>query len=219
MNYSEALSFTFQDEEWAKKIALGGLLVFIAVFSGILFFIGFFAMGYYVSVLRNVMAGEGTPLPEWKNWGKFFADGVLGGIILLLYFLVIGGITAFLIVSVATEPGLQDFEMAILITGISIAALLSLAIFANLGLVQFAATNDFGAAFNLSEIFRSLRNDFGNYLTITIFSSILNCILFLAGIGIFSPFTNFWGLVVQAHLFGQCARGIRESSTVVQSVS
>jgi hypothetical protein len=219
MNYSEALSFTFQDETWAKKIAIGGLFTFIAVFSGILFFFWFWAMGYYVSVLRNVKTGQEKALPEWtNNWGKLFADGLLGSIIFLLYFLVIGGITALLIVQVATEPGLQDFEMVILIVGISVVALLSLTIFANLGLIQFAATDDFGAAFNLSEIFRLLRNEFGNYLTITIFSGILNCILFLAGIGIFSPFTNFWGLVVQAHLFGQCARGIQQPSAVVQSV-
>jgi hypothetical protein len=218
MNYSEALSFAFQDEQWAKKIAIGGLFTFIAVFSGILFFFGFLALGYYIGVLRNVMSGESKPLPEWKNWGKFIADGLLGCIIFLAYFLVIGGITALLIVQVATEPGFQDFERVLLIVSISLVALFSLTILTNIGLVQFAATNDFGAAFNLAEIFRSLRNDFANYLTIVIFSAILNCILFLVGIAIFSPFTNFWGLVVQAHLFGQSAKSVHAPSAAVQSV-
>jgi hypothetical protein len=218
MNYSEALSFSFQDQAWAKKIAIGGLMVFVAMFTGVFFFVGFFAIGYYVTVLRNVMHGEAKPLPEWRNCGKLFGDGILGGIIFLIYFLVIGGITALFIVKAATDSDLYRFELAMTITVISLVALLSLSIFANLGLMQFAATNDFAAAFNLSEIFRLLRNDFGNYFSITILSIILNGILFMAGIGIFSPFTNFWGFMVQAHLFGQCAKSVSEPRAVVSSV-
>jgi hypothetical protein len=62
-----------------------------------------------------------------------------------------------------------------------------------------------------------LKNDFGNYLTIVIFTSILNAMLFLAGLGIFSPFTNFWGYMVQAHLFGQYAKGVQATTPAVQS--
>lgn len=218
MNYSEALSFIFQDKDWVKKTAIGGFCLFIAVFSGILFFIGFFAIGYYLAVLRNVIQGEEKILPEWDgNWGKFFADGLLGAIIMLINFLVIGGLCAIIIVGLATSSDLAEYEMVLGIVFTAIATAVSLIVTINLCFVQFAKTNDFAAAFRVAEIADLLKDDFANFLTIVIFVSILNAILFLAGLGIFSPFTNFWGYLVQAHLFGQYARKARTTAPVIQS--
>lgn len=218
MNYSEALSFTFQDKDWAKKTAIGGFCLFIAVFSGILFFIGFFAIGYYLGVLRNVIHGAEKTLPEWENnWGKFFADGLMGAIIILINVLVIGGVCAAIIVALAISSELADYEMVLGIIFTSIATAICLVVTINLCFIQFAKTNDFAAAFRFSEAVDLLKNDFANFLTIVIFVSILNAILFLAGLGIFSPFTNFWGYMVQAHLFGQYAKKSRMAAPVVQS--
>lgn len=218
MNYSEALSFIFQDKDWVKKTAIGGFCLFIAVFSGILFFIGFFAIGYYLAVLRNVIQGEEKILPEWDgNWGKFFADGLLGAIIMLINFLVIGGLCAIIIVGLATSSDLAEYEMVLGIVFTAIATAVSLIVTINLCFVQFAKTNDFAAAFRVAEIADLLKDDFANFLTIVIFVSILNAILFLAGLGIFSPFTNFWGYLVQAHLFGQYAKKARTTAPVIQS--
>ncbi len=216
MNYTEALSFSFQDEEWPKKLLVGGIFAFVSLFAGLIFILGFFTMGYYIGLLRNVMEGSEKPLPSWSNWSKIIVDGLLGGIIFLVYLVIIGGMAAIMIYSVVEEPGMQDFEMVMAIIVISLLALSSLSILCNLGLARFAATNDFGAAFGLVEIFRLLKNDFGNYLTISIFSFILNAVLFLAGLGIFSPFTNFWGMMVQAHLFGQCVRKAGEQPAAAE---
>ncbi len=217
MNYSEALSFTFQDKDWLKKTAIGGFCLFVAVFSGILFFAGFFAIGYYLAVLRNVIHGEEKILPEWdNNWGKFFADGLMGAIIMLINFLVIGGLGAIIIVGIATSSN-ADYEMVLGIVFTAIGMAICLIVTTNLCFMQFAKTDDFAAAFRVAEIANLLKNDFGNFLTIAIFVSILNAILFLAGLGIFSPFTNFWGYWVQAHLFGQYARKARTAAPVIQS--
>jgi len=216
MNYSEAISYIFQDQDWPKKIAIGGLCLFIAVFTGILFFAALPAIGYYIGVLRNVMKGEKKLLPEWTDWNKFFADGLLGAIILFVYFIVIGGLGAIIIVNLAIAE-LADYEKVLGIVFTAIGIFIGVTVLGNLGLIRFAATNDFAAAFRLAEISQLLKNDFGNYLTIVIFTSILNAILFLAGLGIFSPFTNFWGYMVQAHLFGQYAKAVNSTTPVVQS--
>jgi hypothetical protein len=105
--------------------------------------------------------------------------------------------------------------LGIVFTAIATAVCLIVTI--NLCLIQFAQTNDFAAAFRFSEAADLLKNDFANFLTILIFVSILNAILFLAGLGIFSPFTNFWGYMVQAHLFGQYAKSARTTAPVIQS--
>lgn len=216
MNYSEAISYIFQDKEWSKKIGIGGLCLFVALFTGILFFVAFFAIGYYVSALRQVMKGEEKPLPEWSAWSRFFADGLLGAIIMFVYLLVIGGLGAIVIVSIATAD-LADYELVLGIVFASLGILIGFVLFTNLALIRFAVTNDFAAAFRVPEILQLLKNDFGNYLSIVVFVSILNGILFLAGLGIFSPFTNFWGYMVQAHLFGQYAKGVNSAVPAVQS--
>lgn len=217
MNYSEALSFTFQDAEWLKKIAIGGLFVFISCYAGLFFIFGFFILGYYIGLLRNVINEEEKLLPDWSNFGKLFVDGILGGIVFLVYFIFIGLISAFFITQVAMDPYTLGVEKGLTITFISLLALLTLAIFINAGFIKLAETNNFAAAFNISGIFSLFKSNLGNFLAVIIFSTILNCILFLAGLGIVSPFTNFWGLVVQAHLFGQCAKGLHGATTAVQS--
>lgn len=219
MNYSIALSYIFQDKDWLKKNLLGGLCLFIAIFSGILFFAAFFAIGYYINVLRHVMQGGEKPLPEWdNNWGKFFADGLMGALILLIYFIAIGGLGAILIVNFALSD-MADYEKVLGIIFSALGILLGLTVMSNLGLMRFAATNDFAAAFRLSEISQLVKNDFGNFVTIVLFTSLLHAILFVAGLAIFSPFTNFWGYLVQAHLFGQFAQPKNATLPVVPSAA
>ncbi|MFQ5676872.1 MAG: DUF4013 domain-containing protein [bacterium] len=209
MNYSEALSFTFQDKEWLKKTAIGGFFAMISFYGGLVFIFGFFLMGYYVGIIRNVMKGEETALPDWSNMSKIFVDGLLGSIITLIYFVVIGGICALIITRVAMDPYIEEYEVVLSCIATSLLTLFALGLFINFGLIQFAATENFGAAFSLSGIFALIKKDLGNFLAILIFSFILNGILFLAGLGILSPFTNFWGMIVQAHLMGQFARNLQ----------
>ncbi len=216
MNYSEALAFAFRDPDWVKKLAIGGLVAFAGFYFGLVFLLGFFLVGYYVGIIRNVIRGKEHPLPDWSDLGKLFVDGLLGTIISLFYFLLIGGLCAVSIVSVANSY-LPDYEMALWIVVISLLTLLSLTIFINYGLMQFAATENFGAAFRPGSLFALLRHRLGDFLAITVFSLVLNGILFLAGLAILSPFTNFWGMAIQAHLFGQCARDWQPVTPAVQS--
>jgi hypothetical protein len=83
--------------------------------------------------------------------------------------------------------------------------------------MQLAATDNFAAAFNPGSMIRLIKDNLGNFIAVTVFSITLNGLLFLAGLGIVSPFTNFWGLIVQAHLFGQVAKEIVPTTAAVQS--
>ncbi len=217
MNYSEAVSFTFRDPKWLKKIAIGGAISFASFYLGIFFVFGFFVLGYYIGVLRNVAQNVEPTLPEWNDLGKLFVDGLLGGIISFFYILIIGGLCALAIYSVATDY-MPEFEKVSLIVFISIITFLALTAFISYGLLQLAITENFGSAFSFSGFLQILRTDLGNFMAIIVFSIILNCILFLAGLGIFSALTNFWGMVVQAHLFGQYAKSLRPTTAAVQSV-
>jgi len=207
MNYSEALAFVFRDQDWVKKIAIGGFVAFVSFYCGLVFIFGFFLVGYYLGIIRNLLNNEESPLPEWSDVGKIFIDGLVGSIIIFVYTIFIGGLCAMFIVYLANHPFISDFERVIGIIFVSISTLVSLAMLINLGLLRFATTENFGSAFDVAAMFELIKQNFGNLLAITIFSLILNAILLAAGFGILSPFTNFWGLTVQAHLFAQLAKG------------
>ncbi len=219
MNYSEALSFVFEDEEWLKKMAIGGFIALVSFYAGLVFIFGFFLVGYYIGVMRLVMAGDENPLPDWSDTSKLFVDGLLGAIISLVYVIICGGLCALFIVNLANSPYTSDAEMVVGCVVAGFATFFALTFFINYGLMQFALTESFSAAFSFPDMLRFFRNNLGDFIAITIFSLILNLMLLCAGLAILSPFTNFWGMVVQAHLFGQCARQSRPVSEVMQTAS
>lgn len=216
MDYTESLSFTFRDEEWIKKIGIGGVVGVLVMYTGILIFLSVFIFGYYVAVLRKAATGESEKLPEWDDWGKLFADGIAALMIGIVHFIIIGGLCAAAIVYLANSF-MSDGEIAFGIVLVSLATLFSLVVFPNLGLVQYAVSGNLGDAFNFGKIFFFLKREFTNFLGAAVFSFILNLTLFIMGLGIFSPFTNFWGLIVQAHLFGQCANEAKIGEPVLNS--
>jgi len=217
MNYSEALSYTFRDEDWLKKIAIGGLIAWVSFYLGLVFIFGFLLLGYYLGIVRNVLKGEERVLPAWADWGKLFVDGIMGSIILFVYLVLTGGLCALIIINICAGVYVSDVEMTLGIVLVSLLTCFSLMFLTNFGLLQFAATNNFAAAFSLSTLSTVLKEHFGDFLAIIIFSMILNAILLFAGLGILSPFTNFWGMVVQAHLFGQCAKRCLVTTEVAPS--
>jgi len=218
MNYSEALTFSFRDEKWVKKLAIGGAIAFISLFSGVLFFLIFLIIGYYLGVIRNVITGEERALPSWSDFNRILADGILGGMIGLIYLILIGGLCTIAIVNIAADASMAEAERACAIVFVCTLGCIGLMVFINFGLLQFAVSENFGAAFNLTRFFGLLRNHLAEFLTITIFSTILNLTLLCVGFGIFSPFTNFWGMVVQAHLFGQYAQMAKSTPQAIQPV-
>lgn len=216
MNYSEALSFVFRDAEWLKKLAIGGLLAVVSFCFGLIFIFGFFLIGYYIGIIRNVAQGAENPLPEWQQWSKLFVDGIMGTVIILIYLAIIGGLCALFIVQICGQTYVGDVEMVFGIVSVSLVTLFLLIFLTNFGLIQFALTDNFASAFNFSALLSVMKSHLGEFLAVAIFSFILNAILFLAGLGILSPFTNFWGMAVQAHLFGQCARKCLQTDAAVQ---
>lgn len=71
MDIGRAIGFAFEDERWISKLLLGALIALIPIF-------GPFALaGYVIATIRNVMAGQPRPLPEWSDLGRIFMDGLM----------------------------------------------------------------------------------------------------------------------------------------------
>ena len=72
MDINRALTFVTDDDRWISKLLIGTVIIFFSFLIIPLFFF----YGYIIQIVRNVMAGEKNPLPEWTDWGKLFKDGL-----------------------------------------------------------------------------------------------------------------------------------------------
>jgi uncharacterized membrane protein len=81
MDFGKAFTFVFEDEDWLKKIALGGLLSLIPVI-GI-----FLVIGYGFEVTKRVIKGDAEVLPDWSDFGGYLTKGFLVFLIVFVYML------------------------------------------------------------------------------------------------------------------------------------
>jgi Protein of unknown function (DUF4013) len=101
-------SFTYalKDPQWFKKMTIGGLITAVPIASAI-------SNGYQMQVIRNLLSGDKTPLPEWDNAGRYFKGGL--ALTLAIYSLYIPGI---ILTVVGWIAGMREiFHLITLATG------------------------------------------------------------------------------------------------------
>ena len=75
MDLGRAVGFVFEDEDWLKKVLIGGVLMLIPIFGQLL------TIGYGLEIARRVVKGHPQPLPEWDEWGTKIIEGFMNGVI------------------------------------------------------------------------------------------------------------------------------------------
>ncbi len=206
MDIGRAFTFVFDDEDWIKKILIGGIVTLIPI-------VNFIAFGYGVRLLRNVSRGEAKPLPEWDDWGGDFVRGALIFVAVLVYMLplIVLSIFGAIVTAIAADAfgdvggvaGLCLFGINCLsvIWGILVALWMPAAI------IRYAREEQFGAFFQFSEIWALISNNLGTYgmaILVSIIAGIVGGLGTIAcGIGVI--FTTFYGNMVSMHAYGQVA--------------
>jgi hypothetical protein len=90
VDFGRSFTFVTEDPDWIKKILIGGVFTLAcAVLVGVPF-----VLGYFSRTLRNVVAGEARPMPEWDDLGGIFNDGLRLTAVYLLYTLGIVALVA-----------------------------------------------------------------------------------------------------------------------------
>ena len=79
MDFQQAFTFMFKDEDWIKKVLLGILLSLVPIFGQ------FALVGYVLAVVRNVKNDEPRPLPDWGEVVQYFVDGLKYWVVSLVY--------------------------------------------------------------------------------------------------------------------------------------
>jgi hypothetical protein len=170
MDIGKALGYVFEDEEWVTKLLLGTVILLIPIFGW------FVVMGYAIAVTRNCMAGESRPLPAWQDIGRFFMDGLMFWIVMMIYsiplFIVLCPIALVWILPVL---GGEEEDLVAILAGVSGLVTLGLGCLGGLyGIlmgvlmpvlqVRYAETSEIGACLRFGGIFQFLFSDIGNII-------------------------------------------------------
>lgn len=149
----KAFSFPFEDDEWLKKILIGGALQLTTV----LIFPGILLTGYLLRTMKRGLKGE-QDLPEFDNWKDMFFTGLAGDVIGTVYVLVP-------ILFIVLGQTLGDLT-SVLFLPIGYCGVFAVAYILPAAYGNFVRQQRFGAGFEFKEIADSALNDryFKNWL-------------------------------------------------------
>ena len=217
MDIGSAFTFAFDDQDWIKKLAIGGALIFGAtLLSPIIIGLAllFPVLGYMLLTLENVRDSQTPALPEWSDFGSLFSRGGMVFVIGLIYnipalllYCVSFGIQ-FALTNADSDVAASLGFVAVCLSCFQIILSLLAYFLIPAAIIRYSQFGTMGAAFQFGEIIALVRNNLGDYVVAVLLSWVAGFIaifgLILCGIGIF--FTNFWALLVSANLYGQLAR-------------
>jgi len=212
-DFVRPFAFVFEDARWLNKVLIGGVF---QILSFILVGIPF-VLGYLAVLVRNVVADQPQPLPEWDDLGDKFAEGLrlvgIGIVYIIPMFALIGVIIvpAVMMGVIAQHHGNSDFDPGGLIGCFGcLAGPLGLlyALWVPAAMLNAMVEQRFGAAFDFHRIWAFISNNIGNYLLAVVvmfvarFAASFGVILFCVGV----VFTIFWAMLVTFYAFAQAWR-------------
>ena len=216
MDIGKALGFVFEDEDWVTKILLGTVILLIPIFGG------FALMGYVIAIIRNVKAEEARPLPEWKDLGNYFMDGLKFWVATLVYALPIFVIMCpFVVVWLLPALAGGEEDLAAILAGISGVLSVGLGCLATLygiliGLlmpvvqIRYAETGEIGDCLRFGGIFQSLFANLGSIivsqLLVWFAGMVLMSVVCGLSLGLLVLPIGVWLNVFSGHLYGQIGR-------------
>lgn len=217
MDIGSAFTYMFDDQDWMKKIAIGGGITLVAIIlSPILIGLALILplSGYMLETLKNVRDGQPTPLPEWTDFGSLFSKGLMVFVIGLVYNLpallvacASGGVNA-----IAPQLDSDMAEAMVVVAGCLSCVQILFSLAGNAlfpaGLIRYARYDSLGSAFQFGEIFSFISSNIGDYIIAILLSWVASLVaalgVILCIIGVI--FTGFWSILVSANLFGQLAQ-------------
>jgi hypothetical protein len=207
MNFGLSFGFVFKDKEWFKKIIIPALCGLIPVVGQ------FVLMGWALKVAKNVIDGQVEDALPNLDFGADLGRGFLAGLVTFIYSIPVG-IVAGIASGLFTFGGTTSEEAVSIILMIlggcfGLLAFLLAIVIAFMGLVgvaNFVAKGEFGAAFKFKDLFGMLKKSFGSWLLVILGQMIALGIIaplgaIACGVGVL--LTMAYGLAIYSHLLGQ----------------
>ena len=214
MNFGLSFSYIFEDQDWFKKLLLPGLCLLIPVVGWMV------TVGWALKAARNVIDGVEHPLPD-LDFGNDILRGFFAFLISFIYSLPVTVITSVTGWIDSVNMGNSDLAMwgYGIFTGVIGLIVFLAGVFTSFlamgATANYIAKDDFGAAFQLGEVWKMLTNNFGDWLLVALGAVLavgiigpLGTVACVIGILLTMPF----GLAVLGHLMGQAV--VRSVPTV-----
>jgi len=210
MDIGRSFTYTFEDQDWLKKILIGGVLLLIPI-------VNFVVIGYFIEALRNTAEGRELPLPEWDDFGGKFMKGLMAFIASSLYVLPIIFVMAVILGLTAAIAGSLDSDVAETVSTICplignclvFVYMILLMLILPAAVIQYALTEQFGAFFRFGGMMALIKANIGGYIIALLVAMVAGIIAQIVGgiaCGIGILFTSMWAYLVSANLFGNLAR-------------
>jgi hypothetical protein len=216
MDFQQALTFMFKDEDWIKKVLLGVLISLIPIFGQLAL------VGYMLAIIQNVKNDEPRPLPDWSEVIQYFVEGLKSWVVSLVYSLpvIVLSCPLMLIGFVPLFAGSNEELMGILAGVSGVAALLLslpamlygllLGLLSPVLLIRLAETGEISDCLRVREV---VRFTFANISLIIIALLVMIAVaivvvtpaMFLT-LGLLGYPAAVWTNLAFGHLCGQIAR-------------
>ena len=219
MDIGRSFSYVFEDQQWLKKVLIGGIINLIPI-------VNFAATGYWLEQTKRVYNDQTLPLPEWDNFGGYFMKGLMTFVATFVYSLpaILIYCCAFILPtfllgtgSSSSSTSSQNGPMAgvatvLLICGVCLLLLyvLALLVFLPALMIRYATPDQFGAFFQFGPAWQLISSNIGSYvmaLVVFVIAAMIAGLIGSIACVIGAAFTGFWATLVGAYLFGSFARG------------
>lgn len=206
MDLGRAFNYPFKDSGWIVKLLIGAILSIVTL--------GIIPLGYQVRVIREVMRGDDSKMPEWDDFGGDLVRGIMVIIGYLVYYFPI--ILLYCCVAIV-GAGSEDLGnvLSCLIFPVVILYVLVAALVAIPAMIHYAATDDFSGSFlNFGARFSDATTNLGNLVMLIIYILIVQfamgivggITIWLCGLGLLAYFAG--NIVMTGHLMGQYGSSI-----------
>ena len=204
MDFGKAFTFVFEDEDWIKKIGVGGLISLIPVIGVLL------VLGWGVEVTKRVIKGEAEILPDWSDFGGYLTRGFLVFLVAFVYMLPVILIQACSSIPFLVENPDETLTIIFSIVAICfgcVTFIYSIAAYMILpaAVASYAVTGELGAAFKLGELFKLVKENLGVYGMVLLGGIVAGLV---SGLGVIACvigvlFTTVYAMAINGHLWGQ----------------
>ncbi len=210
MDVGRSFTYMFEDQDWIKKILIGGIINVIPI-------VNFMSSGYFIEAVRNTAQGRELPLPEWDDFGGKFMKGLMAGVAGFLYMLPIMIVVGVTVGLAAASASVSDSDAAEAVAAICpmigyclmFVYMILLILVLPAATVQYALTEQFGAFFRFGDIMAFIKANLGGYIIALLVALVAGVVAEIVGMiacGVGFLFTMMWAMLVAANLLGNLAR-------------
>jgi hypothetical protein len=222
MDFTRALTFPFEDDDWLSKLGLGLLIGLIPIIGSPLA-----VQGWSFQLAQAVKRGDPTPMPDWSDFGGKLGKGLMVWLASFIYQIptVIVFCVLWAVFLLPAMTGDEDLQAALA----GVAGIIAVCCFCVVILYAIAASlvyiagylrymdndSEFGTFFQFGDNIALLRENIGDFgmfivymfLAGLIASAVTGITLGLGGL-LAGPFMMYFG----GHLTGQLATKVSSAS-------